>query len=108
MIGIAGVINEYLLQSVDNKIRLFPCWPADKEAAFTRLRAQGAFLVSAEFKQGKVVSATIESLAGKELQFLSPWSTIYVNGSRRNAGPDGMLTLDTRPGETLQITETHQ
>jgi len=108
MIGIAGLINEFLLQSVDNKIRLFPCWPADKDAAFTRLRALGGFLVSAEFKHGRVVSATIESLAGKELQLLSPWPTVYVNGSERPVGPDGMLTLDTRPGEKLLITETKQ
>jgi hypothetical protein len=105
MIGIAGLINEFLLQSVENKIRLFPCWPVYKDAAFTRLRAQGGFLVSAEFKQGKVVSATIESLAGKELQLLSPWSTIYVNGSERHIGPDGMLTLETRPDDRLLITE---
>ena len=91
---------------VDNKIRLFPCWPADKDAAFTRLRAQGGFLVSAEFKQGKVVSATIESLAGKELQLLSPWPTIYVNGSKQQIGPKGLVKLDSRPGEVFHITET--
>ncbi|MCK5806699.1 MAG: hypothetical protein KAI66_27970 [Lentisphaeria bacterium] len=26
MIGIVGLINEFLLQSVENKIRVFPCW----------------------------------------------------------------------------------
>jgi hypothetical protein len=106
MIGIAGLVNEFLLQSVDNKIRLFPCWPADQDAAFTRLRAQGGFIVSAEFKDGRVASATIESVADKQLQLLSPWKTIYVNGRKTAIGPDGLVTLNTTQGQILMFTET--
>lgn len=108
MIGFAGLVNEFLLQSVDNKIRLFPCWPADKDAAFTRLRAQGGFLVSAEFKDGRVASATIESVADKQLQLLSPWKTIYVNGRKTAIGPEGLVTLNTTQGQILVFTETDQ
>ena len=53
-VGIAAMISEFLLQSVDNTIRVFPCWPKDKDAKFTDLRAQGGFLVSAEQKGGKI------------------------------------------------------
>ena len=45
-VGIAAAISEFLVQSVDNVIRVFPCWPKDKEARFTNLRAQGGFLVA--------------------------------------------------------------
>jgi hypothetical protein len=100
MIGIAGFVNEVLLQSVDNKIRLFPCWPLEQDAAFTRLRAQGGFLVSAEYENGEVISATIESTVGGELQLLSPWTTIYANGKKADIGEDGLITMDTKPGET--------
>ena len=106
MIGIAGLINEFLLQSVADKIRLFPCWPADKDAAFSRLRAQGGFIVSAEFKDGRVASATIESVADKRLQLLSPWNTIFVNGRRTAIGPDGLVTLNATKGQILVFTET--
>jgi hypothetical protein len=107
MIGVAGLINEYLLQSVGNKIRLFPCWPGDKDAKFTRLRAQGGFIVSAEFKDGRVASATIESVARKKLQLLSPWKTIYVNGKKTAIGLDGLVTLNTKPGQVFKFSETH-
>lgn len=107
MIGVAGLINEFLLQSVQNKIRLFPCWPSDKDAKFTRLRAQGGFIVSAEFADGRVASATIESAVGKQLQLLSPWKTIYVNDKEAAIGQKGLVTLNTKPGQVLHFSETH-
>jgi hypothetical protein len=106
MIGVAGLVNEFLLQSVQNRIRLFPCWPDDKHAEFTGLRAQGGFVVSAVFRQGQVASATIESTAGKQLQLLSPWKRVYVNGKEVVIGPRGLVTLKTTPGQVLQFSET--
>jgi hypothetical protein len=41
---------------------------------------QGGFVVSAEFKDGKVTSTTIERVANKNLPWLSPWKTISING----------------------------
>jgi hypothetical protein len=108
MIGIAGMINEFLLQSVDDKIRVFPCWPSDRDAGFTRLRAQGGFLVSAEFKQGEVISATIESLAGKPLRFLSPWKTIHVNGEKATVDNEELVTMTTKPGEVFRFTAANE
>ena len=105
MIGIAGLINEYLLQSVDNKIRLFPCWPADQDAAFSRMRAQGGFFVSASFKGGRVESATIQSVANKQLVLLSPWKTMQVNGRPVEINNDGLVIIDTKPGEVLVLSE---
>jgi len=101
MIGIAGFVNELLLQSVENKIRLFPCWPKDKDASFSRFRAQGGFIVSAEFKDGGVVCATIESVADRKLQLLSPWKTIYANGEKLPIDNDVMATLQTKPGDVF-------
>jgi len=108
MIGIAGLINEYLLQSVDNKIRLFPCWPKDKDAKFSGLRAQGGFVVSAQWKDGRVASATIESIANKRLRLLSPWKTAYVNGRKTAIGSDGLITIETKPGDVFVFSETNQ
>jgi hypothetical protein len=105
MIGIAGLINEFLLQSVHNKIRLFPCWPADKDAKFSGLCANGGFIVSSEFKDGRIVSATIESKAGNQLQLLSPWKTICVDGLKTDIGPDGLVTINTSRGQILKFSE---
>lgn len=106
MVGVAGLINEFLLQSVQNKIRLFPCWPDNKDAKFSGLRAQGGFIVSAEYSDGRVASATIESTAGNQLQLLSPWKTIYADGKSVDIDKNGLVTLSTQPGQVLHFTET--
>jgi len=86
--GIAACISEFLLQSVDNIIRVFPCWPADcGDASFTNLRAQGGFLVSAELKAGTVVKLEIKSTVGGKLRLLNPWTGKIVE-------------KETKPGET--------
>jgi len=104
MIGIAGLVNEFLLQSVDNKIRLFPCWPKDKNAKFSRLRAQGGFLVSAEQKDGTVAKLQIESTVGGTLRVLSPWKEIKANGKTLAFDEKGIISLETKAGETVFLT----
>ena len=102
MVGIAGLIDEYMLQSVQNKIRVFPCWPSEKDARFVNLRAQGGFLVSAEQKDGQVVSLVIESTVGGRLRLLNPWGNgVKANGKTLTADSRGILELQTRPGQTL-------
>ncbi len=105
MIGIAGLINEFLLQSVDNMIRLFPCWTAGQDAGFSGLRAQGGFIVSAQYAGGRVSSATIISGAGKELKLLSPWKTIYLNGVKAEPDTAGIVCLPTKKGVVYEFRE---
>ena len=74
------MITELLLQSVDNVIRVFPAWPADKDAEFAGLRAQGGFLVSARQTGGVVGDVTIESTAGGTVRLVSPWGAARDSG----------------------------
>ena len=69
---VPATINEMLMQSYEGIIRLFPCWNKKSNASFTNLRADGAFLVSAELKNEKVISFKIKSLKGR---------TCYVESS---------------------------
>ncbi len=62
---IPATVNEMLMQSYEGVIRLFPCWNKKSDASFRNLRADGAFLVSAEFKGGKITSLEIKSLKGR-------------------------------------------
>jgi alpha-L-fucosidase 2 len=58
----AGATMEMLLQSHAGVVDVFPALPVDwKEAAFYFLRAQGAFVVSAEWKDG--AAAMVEVIA---------------------------------------------
>ncbi len=63
---IPATINEMLMQSYEGVIRLFPCWNKTDNAAFENLRADGAFLVSAELKNEKVSALEIKSLKGRK------------------------------------------
>lgn len=104
-----AVINELLLQSVGGILRLFPAWPADQEAAFENLRAQGGFLVSAGFKDGATTECGILATAGGRLRFLNPWPDPPV--ARRNGAAatltnegGGVYGLDTAAGDVVKLT----
>ncbi len=59
-------LQDMLLQSWGNKINVFPAVPTAWDAAvFHDLRAEGAFLVSAERKAGKTRWVRVASLAGE-------------------------------------------
>ncbi len=63
---VPATINEMLMQSYEGIIRFFPCWDKKSDASFENLRADGAFLVSAELKNEKVLSRKIKSLMGRK------------------------------------------
>ncbi|MCY2996189.1 MAG: discoidin domain-containing protein [Planctomycetota bacterium] len=65
-IVLARSLQDMLLQSHSGVIRVFPAVPAAwTNAVFHNLRAEGAFLVSAERKAGKTQWVRIKSLAGE-------------------------------------------
>jgi len=69
----ASGIQEMLLQSHTDVIRVFPAIPsAWKDDSFSNLRAQGAFLVSAEMKGGKLASLSVRSEKGGAFNILVP------------------------------------
>lgn len=86
--GAAVAVSELLLQSHEGFLRLFPVWPRERDAAFRRLRAKGAFLVSAELRAGLVRRVEVDCEEGGELRILDPW-----HGQ--------ICTWRTRPGETV-------
>lgn len=62
---VPATINEMLMQSHEGVIRLFPCWNRKSPASFEKLRADGAFLVSAELKNEQISFLKIKSLKGR-------------------------------------------
>jgi len=103
-IGVVGLIDDFLLQSVGDTIRVFPCWPAERDAEFTRLRSQGGFLVSAERVGGEVRHVTIDATVAGPLRLLSPWKTIAVNGQRSPIAADGTIELQAGAGDRFRFT----
>lgn len=105
-LAMAESIQDMLLQSWGEKIRIFPAVPEEwKDIAFYNLRAEGAFLVSAVRKDGKTCYVVIESLAGEPCRVVTDMEgDILASGSRTVSGVrrvDGFLELDIHKGEKV-------
>ncbi len=101
-LGILAPLQEMLLQSWDGTIRLFPAWPRNLDAAFTTLRAEGAFLVSATLHDGRVGQVTLHSERGGACRLASPWATPCAV---RNIEEGGTVatTIDPDLGDTVRV-----
>jgi len=78
-----SVMNEALLQSYNDKIRVFPALPTG--AAFVgrfTLLAKGGFLVSSEREGGETKYVGIKSLYGSPAKVVNPWGTQQVQVRR--------------------------
>jgi alpha-L-fucosidase 2 len=74
-----SVMNEALLQSYNDKIRVFPALPADASfvSRFT-LAAKGGFLVTSEKEANDIKYVGIKSLLGNPADVINPWGTTAV------------------------------
>ena len=88
------VLNECMLQSYTGVIRLFPNAENLGPARFEKLRAVGAFLVSAIHDGKSVVRLKIFSEKGRTLRFVSPWAARDVHIVRERDDRRIPQTLD--------------
>ena len=104
-------INEMLLQSWGGKIRIFPAVP-DKwqNVAFHNLRTEGAFLVSAERKDGNTEWIRIKSLAGEPCIIKSDidLDKAYISGINRSkiSQKEDLLMFKLKPGEEVILSNS--
>ena len=102
----ALALNEMALQSHQGIVRIFPDWDARLDCSYERLRADGAFLVSAEIKGGAVVKAEIVSEKGGLLRVAFPAEKIAVsvNGAPADLCAEALESgIKTVPGDTVTV-----
>jgi hypothetical protein len=117
--GTVEAVDSMFMQSVSGTIRLFgdADWPTAKDASFTRLRAKGAFTVSAGIVGGKVTAITLASDVGGTVKIKNPWSsgTVSVQKLDANGNPagsvpftssGGVISFATTAGTAYQVTST--
>jgi len=104
----AAGLQEMLLQSYSGTIRIFPAVPVDwKDISFKTLRAEDAFLISAERKDGLTNSVTIISEKGGLCRLENPFEKYEyeLEGAAENAvGRDGNdLVIKTSTGQKIAL-----
>jgi hypothetical protein len=90
-LGVIAPLQEMMLQSWDGALRIFPAWPKTLEACYERLRAEGAFLVTAAWSKGTVTQLEILSEWGSPCAIYTPW-------------PDRFQVHDNT-GQTVAVTK---
>ena len=88
----ASAVNEMLLQSHTGVIRVFPAVPENwREASFEKLRAMGAFLVSAKMKDGEVQRIEVTAEKGGTLRLFNPFTRQVVE---KEMQPGEVFSMD--------------
>lgn len=100
----ATTLNEMVVQSHQDTLRLFPCWDKNLNVAFNTLRADGAFLVSSSMQNGQMGQTVIFSEQGGSLACILPCrgATVICRGvSRKLKGRS--FQVNTLPGDEVVI-----
>ncbi len=111
--NVAGflAVNEMLMQSHEGIIRLFPDWPRNQNARFGDLRAVGAFLVSAEWRDGAVEGVRIRSEKGRACTVQNPWpgrkGRLVRGGKAAELAAGACFNFRTAAGETIELEPTN-
>ncbi len=100
----ASGIQEMLLQSHTGVLNIFPAIPDNwVDVSFKNLRAEGAFIVSAEKKNGELLTMKIYSEQGGEIRINNPFKDkTYVLKSEEFSGSD-IITFKMTKGETIEL-----
>lgn len=108
-LGILGAaVNEMLLQSQEDKIRIFPAVPEKWECAFSLL-ARGAFVVSSQrTEKGEIPGVQVLSQKGNVCKIASPWPNkkVQVLNKGKNVTytvHENVITFKTNENEKYLI-----
>lgn len=103
----AAGVQEMLLQSHTDTVRIFPAIPASwQDVSFRQLRAQGAFLISATREQGKVIMVEIDPTMGGTLWLADPFpvgATPKISGAESVSHEDGVWEIVTCKGRPVRM-----
>jgi alpha-L-fucosidase 2 len=99
-------LDEMLLQSFQNDIKVFAAWPANTNAKFGDLLAYGNFLISSSKAGNAVQYLRAVSQSGGNFTFTNPWPggvEVYRNGTDTGTVSGSRITLATAAGDTLEL-----
>lgn len=103
----AAGLQEMLIQSHTGTVHIFPAIPkAWKTVGFSRLRTEGAFLISAQMEAGKVEWVRVFSEKGGELRLKNPFKNkeILIDPQVEYQWEDDILMVKTIPGQEIWLS----
>ncbi|MCY1718789.1 glycoside hydrolase N-terminal domain-containing protein [Prolixibacteraceae bacterium Z1-6] len=101
----ASALQEMLIQSHTGVVKLFPAIPASWDnVSFDNLRTYGAFLVTAEKKEGAVAYMKVKSEKGGVFKILNPFNgkEPKIEGTEFKLDGD-IITFEMNPGQELEL-----
>lgn len=99
----AAGVQELLLQSHTGIIHIFPAIPSHWDnVSFKKLRAYGAFLVSAKRSNGKVSQISIHSEKGGTLRLKNPFSSKFDSSIPYQINKN-IIEIKMKEGESLTL-----
>jgi alpha-L-fucosidase 2 len=108
--ALPAVLNECMMQSYSGVIRLFPNTQNLGPTRFEKLRAAGAFLMSAAYDGNSTTEVRLFSERGKPARIANPWTSNAVKVIRQRDNQQvavrceaNILAFDTQAGETYWI-----
>ena len=102
----ASGVQEMLLQSHTGTVEIFPAIPASwKDASFKNLRTEGAFLISAEKKNGKTTKVTVTSVKGGTIKIRNPFVNGKFKTDKKEIKKGEIIEIKMKPDETVVMTD---
>jgi len=103
-------VHELLLQTRNGYMEIFPAVPDSwKDISFKTLRAEGAFLVSAERAGGVASEVKIMAEQGGRLVMKLPFKTFFITNLQKKYQVDkGILEVEMKKGETIIIKNGYE
>lgn len=103
-------VHELLLQTRNGVIEIFPAVPDSwKDVSFKTLRAEGAFLISAEKENGVPSQVSITAEQGGKLKIKKPFKTFYItNLQKKYKMENGVLEVEMKKGETISVKNGYE
>jgi alpha-L-fucosidase 2 len=100
-------LDEMLLQSFQNDIKVFADWPANTNAKFGDLLAYGDFLISSSKSGNAVQYVRSVSQHGGNFVLTNPWPgqnvEVYRNGTDTGTVSGTKITIATSANDTLEL-----
>ena len=100
----ASAIQEMLIQSHTGIVQIFPAIPASWDTlSFDKLRAEGAFIISAKKENGAITIIEITAEKGGLLKFKNPFGTSNFKIDTEFKMENGTIIIDTTPNQKIVI-----